>query len=147
MKKLITVRMSVLLALFLSLSTGLWAQQQEGASPFMVSETGNVSTGSDLKAKKELYKQLGMAWTYDDNASLDAAKEVLTEMSVSGTLANADMLAREIMEQEFQVNHETWFTQDPAKYNRYVTDLGMKELPLAIEINDKGEVINRVSVK
>jgi hypothetical protein len=147
MKKLITVRMSVLLLLFVCLSTGLWAQQRGEASPATLSHETDGTSGDDLKAKKELYKQLGMAWTYEDDASLDAAKEMLSEMSVSGNVAVSDVTALEEMEREFSENHAEWMSQDPAKYNRYVRELGLKDQPLAAEINEKGEVVNRVSVK
>lgn len=134
MKRLNKIRIPVLLALLLGLGLSSWAQKADGEA-----STGTPQT--EMEAKKSLYKELGVKWTYEDGSSLEVAKSVISSSGLDGQKL-------EEMEREFQENQDAWFTGDPDKYNHYVKVLGLIGLPVAgTTIADDGSVIERTSTK
>ena len=112
MSKLNMKKVSPLFALFLSLFLGGWAQQ------------GTVTTyqngGDKFAAKKASCRELGIPFEYNDGASLDAAKERLAVEKVATISTSISKI------EEFEKNKADWFVNQPAKFNSYVKELGLK---------------------
>lgn len=136
MKKLNNIKFSALLMLFLSLSFGVWAQQKGEAS---LSATNDESQGAktELEAKKEIYRQLGKEWPYQDDASMDVAKEVLARRAGVATpeITSDPEVARKQTLVDYMANKQEWANSNPEKLKAAQAEL-QKGMVVEISADD-----------
>jgi hypothetical protein len=113
MKKLNNFRIPLLLALFMGLFLGTWAQQEIVAS--------DGAPQNEMEAKKDLYRQLGVEWKYQDGASLDAAREQMarSQNSPSREVSTDPEYAKKQMMVEYMANKAEWINTNPEKFEQY----------------------------